>query len=106
MGELINNSILSLVTFLPTIGAILLLFFKRDSAKAVRAFALVITLLTFILSLHLIAHFDSGSSAFQFVVNARWIPSVGIDYYMGVDGVSVFLVLLATVLTPLAVLAS
>jgi len=106
MGGLIDNGILTIVTFLPALGAILLLFFKSDNVKAVRAFSLAVTLLTFIFSLHLIAHFNSGSSDFQFVVNVPWIPSVGIDYSMGVDGVSIFLILLATVLTPLAVLAS
>ena len=106
MGGLMDNSILTIVTFLPALGAILLLFFNHESQKTIRAFAVVATLLTFVFSLHLIAHFDTGSSDFQFVVNVPWIPSVGIDYYMGVDGVSVFLILLATILTPLAVLAS
>jgi NADH-quinone oxidoreductase subunit M len=105
MGALIDNNILTMVTFAPAVGAILLLF-NRASVKAIRAFALAVTLLTFILSLHLISHFDSTTSEFQFVVNMPWIPSVGIDYFMGVDGISVFLILLATVLTPLAVLAS
>ena len=95
-----------MVTFAPAVGAILLLLFNRASVKAIRAFALAVTLLTFILSLHLISHFDSTTSDFQFVVNVPWIPSLGIDYFMGVDGISVFLILLATVLTPLAVLAS
>jgi len=106
MGELINSGILTMVTFAPAIGAVLLLFFGRGSVKAIRGFALAVTLVTFVLSLHLISHFDSGSSDFQFVVNVPWIPSIGIDYSMGVDGVSVFLILLATLLTPLAVLAS
>jgi NADH-quinone oxidoreductase subunit M len=59
-----------------------------------------------VLSLHLIAHFDSTQSGFQFAIDVPWIPSVGIRYQMGVDGISVFLILLATLLTPLAVLAS
>jgi NADH-quinone oxidoreductase subunit M len=106
MGALIDINILTLVTFAPTAGAVLLLLFKGASVKAIRAFSLIITLLTFILSLYLALRFNSATSDFQFVVNLPWIPSVGIDYHMGVDGVSVFLVLLATVLTPLAVLAS
>jgi NADH:ubiquinone oxidoreductase subunit 4 (subunit M) len=106
MGELLNNGILTLVTFAPAVGAALLLLFKRENVKAIRAFSLIIAVLTFVLSLHLIAHFDSANSDFQFAVNVPWMPSVGIDYHMGVDGISVFLILLATVLTPLAILAS
>ena len=63
-------------------------------------------MLSFVFSLHLIAHFDSGSPDFQYLVNVPWIPSFGISYHMGVDGISVFLILLTTVLTPLAMLAS
>src|SRR6185436_2078735 len=105
MGTL-NNFILTIVTFLPALGAVLLLFFKRKNVGAIRAFSLIVAIVTFVLSLHLIAHFDSGRSDFQFLVNVPWIPSVGISYHMGVDGISVFLILLATILTPLAVLAS
>src|SRR5436190_582711 len=104
--EALNPAILTIVTFLPALGAILLLFFNRRNVRAIRAFSLIVALVTFVLSLHLIAHFNSGRSDFQFLVNVPWIPSVGISYHMGVDGISVFLVLLATILTPLAVLAS
>jgi NADH-quinone oxidoreductase subunit M len=106
MGELVDKSILTLVTFVPAAGAILMLFFNRSNVKAVRGLALAVTLLAFVLSLHLVVHFNSATPDFQFVVNEPWIPSIGINYYMGVDGISVFLILLATVLTPLAILAS
>ena len=102
----LDGAILTIVTFLPTLGAILLLFFKRKNVRAIRTFSLVVAIATFVLSLHLIAHFNSARSDFQFLVNVPWVPSVGISYQMGVDGISVFLVLLATILTPLAVLAS
>ena len=102
----IDNLILTIVTFTPAVGAILLLFFNRQNVKAIRGFALAVAILTFALSLYLIAHFDSSRSDFQYAVNVSWVPSAGISYQMGVDGVSVFLILLATVLTPLAVLAS
>ena len=102
----IDNLILTIVTFTPALGAILLLLFNRASLKAIQGFALAVSLLTFLLSLHLIAHFDSSQSGFQYAVDVPWIPSAGISYQMGIDGISVFLVLLATVLTPLAILAS
>lgn len=67
---------------------------------------MIITALTFVFSLHLIAHFDSTNPDFQFGLKIPWIPSFGIDYSMGVDGISLFLVLLTTLLSPLAILAS
>src|SRR5262245_52632373 len=106
MGALLNNQILTIVTFMPDLGAILLLFFSRQNLRAIRDFSMVIAVLTFVLSHHLIAHFDSNRSEFQFLIDVPWIASLGIDYHMGVDGISVFLILLATVLTPLAILAS
>src|SRR5436190_2134258 len=104
--DALNPAILSIVTYLPALGGIFLLFFDRKNVRAIRAFALIIAVVTFVLSLHLIAHFDSNRSDFQYLVNVPWIPSVGISYHLGVDGISVFLILLATILTPLAVLAS
>ena len=103
---MIDNQILTIVTFVPALGAILLLFFGRHNVRALRTAAMVASVLTFLLSLHLITHFDSSLSDFQFLVNVPWIPSMGIDYQLGVDGISIFLILLATILTPLAILAS
>src|SRR5438067_591117 len=104
--DLITSNILTIVTFMPAAGALLLLFYNREHVRSIRAFALIVTILTFIFSLHLIAHFNSSTSDFQFAIKIPWIPAYGIDYAMGVDGISVFLVLLATVLSPLAILAS
>jgi len=102
----LDKLILTLVTFTPLLGAIALLLFSRSNLKAVRGFALAVALLTFVLSLHLIAHFDPAQSGFQFVVDVPWIAAAGIDYHMGIDGISVYLILLTTALTPLAILAS
>jgi NADH-quinone oxidoreductase subunit M len=104
--DVITSNILTIVTFTPAVGAVLLLFYNRDHVRSIRAFALIITILTFVFSLHLIASFDSRNPDFQFAVKVPWIPSLGIDYSMGIDGISVFLILLTTLLTPLAVLAS
>jgi NADH-quinone oxidoreductase subunit M len=102
----LNSKILTLVTFAPAAGAVLLLLFTRASAAFARGFALTVSLLTLLLSLHLPYHFDSGRSDFQFVIDVPWIQSLGASYHMGIDGISLFLVLLATILTPLAILAS
>jgi NADH-quinone oxidoreductase subunit M len=104
--DLITSNILTIITFTPAIGALLLLFYNRDHVRSIRAFTLIITVLTFVFSIHLITYFDSASPDFQFALKVPWIPSFGIDYAMGVDGISLFLILLTTVLTPLAVLAS
>jgi NADH-quinone oxidoreductase subunit M len=101
----LNSWILTLITFIPLGGAILLIFFPRRD-RDIRVFALVTSLLAFILSLHLPAHFERGQSGFQFDVNTQWIGNPNIHYHMAVDGFSMWLVLLTTFLTPLCVLIS
>ncbi len=101
--------ILSLVTFLPLVGAAFIFFVQGDPetvAKNARAAALWTSLITFVLSLLLWIDFDPAQAGFQFVETARWIPAFGIQYKMGVDGISMLFVLLSTFLTPLCVLAS
>src|SRR4051812_4449418 len=104
--NVITFNILTIITFMPAAGAVLLLLYGRENVRAVRAIALVVTLLTFVFSLHLITHFDSSNPDFQFAVRVPWMPSYGISYSLGIDGISMFLILLATVLSPLAILAS
>jgi NADH-quinone oxidoreductase subunit M len=106
MDSLISAHILTIVTFTPALGALLLLFHRREHVKSIRAFAVIIAVLSFVFSLHLLVHFDSASPEFQYVLNIPWIPSLGISYHLGVDGISLFLILLTTLLTPLAILAS
>src|SRR6516165_3509715 len=95
----IASNILTIVTFTPALGAVLLLFFNREKTRAIRTLALIITIFTFLFSLHLIVHFDSTNPDFQFAIKVPWIPAYGIDYSMGIDGISVFLILLATFLS-------
>jgi NADH-quinone oxidoreductase subunit M len=101
--------ILSLVTFLPLVGAIFILLIRGDEkvvARNARMTALWTSSITFFLSLLLWTGFDRKSAAFQFVEKSPWIESFGINYHMGVDGISVLFVLLSTLLTPICVLAS
>jgi len=100
-----NAPLVSLVTFLPLTGAVLLVFFRSGSARAVRATAMAVSLLTFALSLGLFFGFDGGTGLPEFAERASWLGR-GIDYHVGVDGISLFLVLLTTFLTPLALLSS
>src|SRR5438876_5557281 len=102
----ITSNILTIVTFMPAAGALLLLFYNREHVRSIRMFALIVTLVTFVFSLHLVARFDSSNPDFQFGLKIPLIPSFGIDYSIGVDGISLFLILLTTLLSPLAMLAS
>ena len=98
--------LLNLVLFLPAAGALLLLLLPRERPAAIRAAALGISLTTFLLSLPLTWLFAPGAAGMQFVTNAAWIASPPIRYHVGVDGISLFLLLLITFLTVLCVLGS
>jgi NADH-quinone oxidoreductase subunit M len=101
----LNSHILTIVTFAPLLGALLLLLFPRRD-RDIRVFALVISLLTFVLSLHLPVHFARSHAGFQFKQDAHWISTPNIHYHVAIDGISLWLVLLTTFLTPLCVLIS
>ena len=103
--SLIDNNILTIVTFLPLAGAILLMFFPRRD-RDVRYFALAVSLVTLLASLHLPWYFDRGNGGFQFEQNIPWIPHPNIHYHLAVDGISLWLVVLTTFLMPLCVLVS
>ncbi|WP_421912479.1 NADH-quinone oxidoreductase subunit M [Mesorhizobium sp.] len=100
--------ILSLVTFLPLVGVLLILFINDDSENArrnIRAIALLTTTFTFLISLFIWTGFDNSQAGFQFVEKVAWLDS-GISYHMGVDGISMLFVILTTFLMPLCILAS
>jgi len=105
MSTTLDSSMLTLVTFIPLAGALLLLLFPRRD-RDIRLFALVVSLLEFVLSLHLPVHFQRGQTGFQYEISHPWISNPNIHYHMGVDGVSMWLVVLTTFLTPLCVLIS
>ncbi len=102
--------ILSIVTFLPLVGAVLIFFIRDRSEEVVagnvRYAALFVSLFTFGVSLFLWGLFNRSTSNFQFVEKVEWIPSLNISYHLGVDGISVLFVLLSTLLTPICILAS
>ncbi len=106
---MIDFPILTLTTFLPLIGALAILLIRGDEkivARNARATALWTSLATFVVSVFLWVGFDNSTADFQFVEKVAWIPSLGLNYHMGVDGISVFFVILSTFLTPLCILAS
>jgi len=100
--------ILSVVTFLPLVGALVIYLSRGDDEAArrnARWIALWTTLVTFAISLVLVARFDPGLTDFQFVEKASWLAS-GITYHMGVDGISLPFVILTTALMPICIIAS
>jgi NADH-quinone oxidoreductase subunit M len=103
--------LLSLVTFLPLVGAAVIMSARGDPeivARNARNIALSTSIIVFLLSLVLWIDFDPATAAFQFVEKARWIRIGGfeISYHMGIDGISLFFVLLSTLLTVICVIAS
>lgn len=102
---MLTDHILTLITFVPTAGALVVVFLPRKG-RAIPAFTLLVSLITFVLSLHLPAHFNYAQRGFQFEENQPWISSPAIRYHLGVDGLSLWLVLLATFLAPIGVLVS
>ncbi|WFU36758.1 NADH-quinone oxidoreductase subunit M [Bradyrhizobium brasilense] len=101
--------ILSVTTFLPAVGAILVYLLARGgdetASRTARWIALWTTLITFAISLILVARFDPASTDFQFVEKASWLAT-GITYHMGVDGISLPLIILTTAIMPLCIIAS
>jgi NADH-quinone oxidoreductase subunit M len=97
--------ILTLVTFVPLAGALLLILLPRRD-RDIRIFSLVVSLLTFVLSLHLPVYFHRERTPFHYEIDRQWIASPNIHYHMAIDGISLWLVVLTTFLAPLCVLIS
>ncbi|HZP23576.1 MAG TPA: NADH-quinone oxidoreductase subunit M [Terriglobales bacterium] len=101
----VNANILTIVVFLPLAGAILLAFLPRRD-RDVRYFALAVSLITLLASLHLPWYYIRGQAGFQFEKNVAWIAHPKIAYHLGIDGISMWLVILTTFLMPMCVLIS
>jgi len=102
----LTNNILSIITWLPVIGAILILaLFKKEQSGLIKKFATVWLVLDFIASLWLFGY-DRAMGGMQFLEDHQWIPVIGARYQMGADGVSVLLIILTTFLGVLAALSS
>jgi len=102
----IDTHLLSLILFLPSIAALMILFLPKGEDKLTRWFALGMSLIPFLLSLVMWFRFDSGQPGFQFEESYVWYEAIGSSLHLGVDGLSLTMVLLTTLLTPLAILAS
>ena len=102
--------LLSIVIFLPLLGVIAIALLRGLGASAIKGIALVISLLTFLISIGLYTGFDAGIEGFQtdaqLYQKLPWIEGLGISYHIGIDGISLWLVLLTTFLTPVCILAA
>jgi len=99
------NHLLSVVLFTPLAGLLVILFLPSRNSRLVKLWANCVALLGFIVSLPLVFHYDSAQD-FQFIEKASWIPTLGASYHLGIDGFSLLLVMLTTVLGFLAILSS
>ncbi|HWW82360.1 MAG TPA: NADH-quinone oxidoreductase subunit M [Vicinamibacterales bacterium] len=97
---------LSLILFTPLAGALLLLLVNKQNTDAIRWVANIVALVGFVISIPLWFWFDPQNANYQFIERAPWIPSVGAEYFLGVDGFSTLLILLTTMMGSIAVLSS
>jgi NADH-quinone oxidoreductase subunit M len=97
---------LTTTTFLPLAGVVLLLLWPHIANDVARGIALVASIATFLVSLGMLGRFDGSVAGYQMVERADWVASANLQYLLGVDGVSLFMVLLTTFLFPVAILAS
>jgi NADH-quinone oxidoreductase subunit M len=105
----ITQHLLSLVTFLPLVGAVWIAFLRGEEqavARNARWAALITSVVVFGFSILLWTGFDQNTASFQFVEQAAWMPSLNIGYHMGIDGISLFFVLLSTLLTPICIISA
>ena len=98
--------LISIVLFFPVVGAVIVAFMKRDDAELIKRFTLAWTIIAFVLSLGFVIGFQTNNPDFQFRQSFPWIPDLHIGYEVGLDGISLLLIILTTGLMPLAVLSS
>src|SRR5262245_13550113 len=105
--DFFRQHILTIVAFWPLAGMFVLFLFNKENKALIRTWANIVMVVGFIISLPLWFWFDRNTSdQMQFVENVPWIQTLGAHYHVGIDGISLLLVLLTTLLGPLAVLSS
>ena len=101
-----DQHILSIVLLTPLAGLAVLLFFPAGAKNLIRVWANLVALAGFLVSLPLVFRFQIGADGFQFEEQANWIPSLGAQYHIGIDGISLLLLMLTTVMGVVAILCS
>ena len=104
--EFVVSHLLTLILFIPSLAALAMLFLPREEVRLIRWAALIASLIPFSLSLWLWLRFDPSRQGFQFEELYDWYPAIHSSYHLGIDGISLTLVVLTTLLTSLGVLAS
>ena len=99
------GSLLSLLLFLPLMGSLLILFMPRQWVDGIRRTSLAVMLLELFVSTSLLDE-DFSTAGYRFVESAEWVPAFGIRYELGIDGISLWLVLLTTAMSPVALWVS
>ncbi|MEE8577250.1 MAG: Fe-S-binding domain-containing protein, partial [candidate division Zixibacteria bacterium] len=103
---MMNLDWLSILIFFPTLGAVLLAFVPSSRHDTIKGVALIISVITMLLSFLVYSLFDPLGNGMQHQINIPWVASLGIDYHLGIDGISLLLIVLTTILTVLCVLSS
>jgi NADH-quinone oxidoreductase subunit M len=101
-----GGHLLSVLIFFPAVGALALMLLRGDDHKFIRYIAMIVSVAEFLFSLLMLRGVPAGGAGYQLEEFAKWISAPPINYHLGVDGISMFLVILTTFLTPISVLAS
>jgi NADH-quinone oxidoreductase subunit M len=101
-----NNLFLTCLLLTPLIGGLLLLFINKQHESLIKIFGMAVSAIAFIESLAIYAYFNPSVLGFQFVHRFSWIQNINIDYHVGIDGISLLLLLLTTFLTPITLLSA
>src|SRR5512133_3130124 len=106
MTTLLSNNLLSVILWLPLVGAVAIALIPKRLEHQAKVAGLFVSLATFVVSIGILQRFDSAEAGFQMVEHSSWIPAWGISYALGIDGISLWLTLLTTFLTPLVLLSA
>ncbi|PIW70263.1 MAG: Fe-S-binding domain-containing protein, partial [Ignavibacteriales bacterium CG12_big_fil_rev_8_21_14_0_65_30_8] len=101
-----SNNLLAILLFLPIIGSVLLLFINKKNESLIKYFGLAVSVLVFIVSLIIYSNFNSDIGDFQFLLKVSWISNLNISFFVGIDGMSMLLILLTAFITPLTLISS
>src|SRR5512134_3112789 len=101
-----QSYLLTYLLAVPIIGSLLLLFINKEKAQLIKNVGLIVSLIAFVISLILYFDFNDQSGEFQFVHKVNWLTGLKISYHIGIDGLSMLLILLTTFLTPLTLISS
>ncbi|MDA8122095.1 MAG: NADH-quinone oxidoreductase subunit M [Deltaproteobacteria bacterium] len=103
---IIGSNLLTALIFLPLAGALLLIFLPKENPRLVKNVTFLVTLVEFLLSLPVVFGFDGSVAGMQFVEKIPWLPAYGISYHIGVDGISLWLLILTTFMMPITILST